>query len=197
MDEDRPRDETPIDLDGKGAEGAKAEEAKDDGVRQAEVSGRREEDRKDDDSPDREGEKAGHSASESGTREDGASEANPGEGNPGGGFMPDNQTLLLVAGGALAALAVLNFDSIFSKLRPLAVAAVKEGYGFTEWLAAKVEGAKEDIEDIVAEGIHEHYAERAAASEAAEREKELRGAMERIVERRTRGKRAGRKEEAS
>jgi len=195
MEEDKPRDGAPIDWEDKEAKHAReakvAKEAKEkEAFERAGRSSRAGEERKDDDSHAHERHEANHSASGSDAPESDAPEGNPGGGNPGGGFMPDNQTLLLVAGGALAAFAALNFGSIAGKLRPLAVAAVKEGYGFAEWLAAKVEGAKEDIEDIVAEGVHEHYAERTAASETAEREKELWGAMEQIVERRVRGKRS-------
>jgi len=67
------------------------------------------------------------------------------------GYFINKRSLWFMAGGALGALAVIGFGKLSKKIRPAAVGAVKEGYSFSEWLMAKCEKAKEDIEDIVAE----------------------------------------------
>lgn len=74
-----------------------------------------------------------------------------------GGIHIGRKDLWLVAGGALGALALLGLGKASKKVRPAAVGAVREGYAFKEWLAGKAEKLKEDVEDIVAEGVHQYH----------------------------------------
>lgn len=99
-----------------------------------------------------------------------------------GGLYLDNRTLRLMAAGAAGALAAMSLGGVFKVVRPAVVSAVREGYGFAEWLAAKVEKAREDIEDIAAEAVYGHHQERMAEAEVERRERELQEAVERLVE---------------
>jgi hypothetical protein len=99
-----------------------------------------------------------------------------------GGLFLDNRTLRLMAGGAMGAMAAMSLGGVFNRLRPAMVSAVREGYGFAEWLAAKAEKAKEDVEDIAAEAVYGHHQDKMAAAEVERRERELQEAVERLVE---------------
>jgi hypothetical protein len=114
-----------------------------------------------------------------------------------GGLFLDNRTLRLMAGGAAGALAAMSLGGVFRKARPALVSAVREGYGFAEWLAAKVEKAKEDVEDIAAEAVYGHHQEKMAAAEVERRERELQEAVERLVEQKLARMRSENKEETT
>jgi len=88
-------------------------------------------------------------------------------------YRISKRTLLLVAGGALGALAVIGIARALKKKRPQVVGIVKEGYAFKEWVASNIESTKEDVEDIVAEAKHEYYKELEATAESINKEKEL------------------------
>jgi hypothetical protein len=90
--------------------------------------------------------------------------------------------LWLLAGGALGALAALGIGKMSAKVRPSAVSAVREGYAFKEWLAGKAEKVKEDVEDIVAEGVHQYQKDLAATAETVKREKDILEKIEKVVE---------------
>ena len=98
------------------------------------------------------------------------------------GFHMRKRDLWLVAGGALGALAALGLGKISGKVRPAAVGAVREGYAFKEWLAGKAEKAKEDMEDIYAEGVHQYHSGLSASSESVKREKDILEKIERMIE---------------
>jgi hypothetical protein len=90
--------------------------------------------------------------------------------------------LWLLAGGALGALAALGIGKMSARVRPSAVSAVREGYAFKEWLAGKAEKVKEDVEDIVAEGVHQYQKDLAATAETVKREKDILEKIEKVVE---------------
>lgn len=90
--------------------------------------------------------------------------------------------LWLVAGGALGALAALGLGKLSGKVRPAAVGAVREGYAFKEWLAGKAEKVKEDVEDIVAEGVHQYHSGLTATADTVKREKDILKKIEKMVE---------------
>jgi len=98
------------------------------------------------------------------------------------GIHVKKRDLWLIAGGALGALAALGLGKISGKVRPAAVGAVREGYAFKEWLAGKAEKAKEDVEDIVAEGVHQYQEGLAATAETVKREKDILEKIEKVVE---------------
>ncbi|MEW6593632.1 MAG: hypothetical protein AB1413_02050 [Thermodesulfobacteriota bacterium] len=98
------------------------------------------------------------------------------------GIHLKKKDLWLVAGGALGALAMLGLGKLSGKVRPAAVSAVREGYAFKEWLAGKAEKMKEDVEDIVAEGVHHYQKDLAATAETVKREKEVLEKMEKLAE---------------
>ncbi|BCS53187.1 hypothetical protein [Geobacter sp. SVR] len=89
------------------------------------------------------------------------------------GLFVGKRNLWLLAGGAVGALAALSLEKLSPKVRPTAVGVVKEGYAFKEWIAAKAERVKEDVEDIVAEGIHNYHSDLEASADAVRREKEI------------------------
>lgn len=99
-----------------------------------------------------------------------------------GGLHIGKQDLWLLAGGALGALALLGLGKATQKVRPLAVGAVKEGYAFKEWVAGKAEKIKEDMEDIVAEGMHQYREDLSSAAGAVKREKDILEKIEKVVE---------------
>jgi hypothetical protein len=103
------------------------------------------------------------------------------------GVNVSKRALWLMAGGAVGALAVLGLGRAFNAVRPMAVGALKEGYGFKEWMAGKLEAAKEDIEDIVAEAVFSYQKDVAAAADVATREKELLARVEKLVEQKMAG----------
>lgn len=105
-----------------------------------------------------------------------------GEGYKMDGFHLKKRDLWLVAGGALGALAALGLGKLSGKVRPAAVGAVREGYAFKEWLAAKAEKTKEDMEDIVAEGVHQYHSGLSATADAVKREKSILEKIEKMVE---------------
>ncbi len=98
------------------------------------------------------------------------------------GIHVKKRDLWLVAGGALGALAALGLGKISGKVRPAAVGAVREGYAFKEWLAGKAEKVKEDVEDIVAEGVHQYQEGLAATADTVKREKDILEKIEKVVE---------------
>lgn len=98
------------------------------------------------------------------------------------GIHVKKRDLWLVAGGALGALAALGLGKISGKARPAAVCAVREGYAFKEWLAGKAEKVKEDVEDIVAEGVHQYQKDLAATAATVKREKDILEKIEKVVE---------------
>jgi gas vesicle protein len=98
------------------------------------------------------------------------------------GIHLKKRDLWLVAGGALGALAALGLGRISGKMRPSAVSAVREGYAFKEWLAGKAEKVKEDMEDIVAEGVHQYQKDLSATAETVKREKDILERIEKMVE---------------
>ncbi len=98
------------------------------------------------------------------------------------GIHVKKRDLWLVAGGVLGALAALGLGKLTGKARPAAVSAVREGYAFKEWLAGKAEKVKEDVEDIVAEGVHQYQKDLAATAETVKREKDILEKIEKVVE---------------
>ncbi|MBI5586224.1 MAG: hypothetical protein HY892_20635 [Deltaproteobacteria bacterium] len=92
--------------------------------------------------------------------------------------------LWFIAGGALGALAALGLGKVSGKVRPVAVSAVREGYSFKEWMAGKAEKVKEDVQDIVAEGIHHYQQDLASMGDTVKREKDLLEKLDKIVEER-------------
>lgn len=98
------------------------------------------------------------------------------------GFFINKRSLWFMAGGALGALAVIGFGKLSKKIKPTAVGVVKEGYAFSEWLMAKCEKAKEDIEDIVAEAKHVHQKDLEATAETVKKEQEILKKVEQMVE---------------
>jgi len=98
------------------------------------------------------------------------------------GFHIGKKDLWLVAGGALGALALLGLGKASQKVRPAAVSAVREGYAFKEWVAGKAEKLKEDVEDIVAEGVHQYQQDLAATAGTVKKEKDILEKIEKIVE---------------
>lgn len=98
------------------------------------------------------------------------------------GIHLKKRDLWLVAGGALGALAMLGLGKVSKKVRPAAVGAVREGYAFKEWLAGKAEKAKEDVEDIVAEGVYQYKTDLAATADSVQREKTILEKIEKVVE---------------
>ncbi len=103
-------------------------------------------------------------------------------------------TLREMAGGAMGALVVLGLGKSFKTVRPLAVGVVREGYAFKEWLAGRIERIKENVEDVVAEGVFSYYSDTAAASDAVKREQELLDRIEKIVEERSASAKGEKKE---
>ena len=98
------------------------------------------------------------------------------------GIHVKKRDLWLVAGGVLGALAALGLGRLTGKARPAAVSAVREGYAFKEWLAGKAEKVKEDVEDIVAEGVRQSQKDLAATAETVKREKDILEKIEKVVE---------------
>jgi hypothetical protein len=98
------------------------------------------------------------------------------------GVYIKKKSLWMMAGGALGAFAALSLGKAFRTVCPAAVRTVKEGYAFKEWMAAKVERAKEDVEDVVAEAVFSYHSDVAATAEAVRREREILDKLERIVE---------------
>lgn len=99
-----------------------------------------------------------------------------------GGIHVGKQDLWMLAGGALGALALLGLGKATQKMRPAAVGAVKEGYAFKEWVTGKAEKIKEDMEDIVAEGVHQYKEDLTSTADAVKREKDILEKIEKIVE---------------
>jgi hypothetical protein len=100
------------------------------------------------------------------------------------GYHVSKKALWTLAGGALGALAVPLLGKVFESARPAIVSAVKEGYGFKEWLVGKVERAKEDVQDVVAEGIYSYHQDLNDTAEAVKREKQILEKVEKLVEER-------------
>jgi hypothetical protein len=97
------------------------------------------------------------------------------------GIHVRKKSLWMMAGGVVGALAVLGFGKAFRAVRPVAVSALKESYGFKEWLGGKVEAAKEDMEDVVAEAIFSYHKDLAATADVVRREKEILDKIEKVV----------------
>lgn len=98
------------------------------------------------------------------------------------GLHVGKKDLWMLAGGALGALAFLGLSKASQKVRPAAVGVVKEGYAFKEWVAGKAEKLKEDVEDIVAEGVHQYQEDLSASADAVQREKTILEKIEKVVE---------------
>ncbi len=96
-------------------------------------------------------------------------------------FHISKKSFWLMASGGIGALALLGLGRATKKIRPTAVGAVREGYAFKEWLAGNFESLKEDVEDIVAEGVHHYEKDLAATADTIKREKEILEKVERIV----------------
>lgn len=99
-----------------------------------------------------------------------------------GGIHIGKQDLWMLAGGALGALALLGLGKATKKIRPAAVGAVKEGYAFKEWVTGNAEKFKEDVEDIIAEGVHQYHSDLTSTADAVKREKDILEKIEKIVE---------------
>jgi hypothetical protein len=99
-----------------------------------------------------------------------------------GGIHIGKQDLWMLAGGAVGALALLGLGKATQKMRPAAVGAVKEGYAFKEWISGKAEKFKEDVEDIVAEGVHQYQEDLTSTADAVKREKNILEKIEKVVE---------------
>jgi len=99
-----------------------------------------------------------------------------------GGIHIAKHDLWMLAGGALGALALMGLGKATNKIRPVAVGAVKEGYAFKEWVAGKAEKLKEDMEDIVAEGVHQYKEDLTSTAATVNREKDILEKIEKIVE---------------
>ena len=99
-----------------------------------------------------------------------------------GGIHIGKHDLWMLAGGAVGALALLGLGKATQKMRPAAVGAVKEGYAFKEWISGKAEKFKEDVEDIVAEGVHQYQEDLTSTAGAVKREKNNLEKIEKIVE---------------
>lgn len=113
-------------------------------------------------------------------REERKEEGYGGDGR-GDGYVIGKRSLWLVAGGALGALAAIGIGKASKNIRPAVVGAVKEGYAFKEWAAAKMESCKEDAEDILAEAKHAYYKDLDASSKSIEKEKDLLKKAEKAV----------------
>jgi hypothetical protein len=113
------------------------------------------------------------------------------------GFYISKRTLWMVAGGAFGSLAMLGFGRAFRMARPAAVSAAKEAYGFKEWLAGKLDVAREDIEDVVAEAVFSHYKDLSATADVVKREKEILEKAERVIAERLAKAQPDKKEYAS
>ena len=111
------------------------------------------------------------------------------------GLHLSKRTLWMVAGGATGAMAFLGLGKVFGLVRPAAVCALKEGYGFKEWLAGKLERAKEDIQDVVAEAVFSYHEDVAATAETVKREKEILEKVEKVLEERMLRPQAEKKDE--
>lgn len=98
------------------------------------------------------------------------------------GLHVGKKDLWMLAGGALGALAFLGLSKASQKVRPAAVGVVKEGYAFKEWVAGKAEKIKEDVEDIMAEGVHQYQEDLSASADAVQREKTILEKIEKVVE---------------
>ena len=99
-----------------------------------------------------------------------------------GGIHIGKKDLWMMAGGALGVLAVMGIGKASQKIRPAAVGAVKEGYAFKEWLTGKAEKVKEDVEDIIAEGVHQYQEDLTSTADTVKREKDILEKIERIIE---------------
>ena len=112
----------------------------------------------------------------------------PGKGRPeeGGKFMDglhiSKRALWSIAGGALGALALPALGRVFEHARPVVVGVVKESYGFKECMAGKLERAKEDVQDIMAEAAYKYQQDQNTTADSAKREKELLDKIEKLVE---------------
>jgi len=98
------------------------------------------------------------------------------------GLHVGKKDLWMLAGGALGALAFLGLSKASQKVRPAAVGVVKEGYAFKEWVAGKAEKIKEDVEDIVAEGVHQYQEDLSSSADTVQREKTILEKIEKVVE---------------
>lgn len=98
------------------------------------------------------------------------------------GIHFSKKDLYMAAGGAAGVLALLGLGRFAGRMRPLAVGAVREGYAFKEWVAGKVETVKEDVEDIVAEGVHRYREDVETAADTVRREKDILEKVGKLVE---------------
>lgn len=98
------------------------------------------------------------------------------------GYFVSKRTLGLMAAGAVGTLAAGTIGRALKWVRPGVVGVVKEGYAFKEWVAGKLERAKEDVEDIVAEAKHAYYKDLEATAESIKKEREILEKLEKTVE---------------
>lgn len=89
------------------------------------------------------------------------------------GITISTKTLLLTAAGAAGTAIALFLGRHFQKFKPSLVEVAKEGYGFVDWVTEKLERAKEDLEDLLAEAKHAYYEERIEMQELIRREREI------------------------
>jgi hypothetical protein len=102
----------------------------------------------------------------------------------GNGIFISKKSLWFMAGGALVVLAAIGIGKASKKIKPVLVGVAKEGYAFKEWAAGKIDGVKEDVEDIVAEAEHAYYKDIEATEKSIKKEKEILEKIEEIVTKR-------------
>lgn len=107
-------------------------------------------------------------------------------------YLISKRTLGLIAGGAVSILAASGMGKALTKIRPAVVGVFKEGYAFKEWVAGKLESAREDVEDIVAEAKHAYYKDLEATAGSIKREKEILERLEKTVEQKMAREKSGR-----
>ena len=89
------------------------------------------------------------------------------------GMFLSSRNLYLMLGGAVGTLALKALAKNADLWRPTAVGAVKEGIAFKEWMAARMETFKEDVEDLVAEATVAYQVEETAETDFADKEREV------------------------
>jgi hypothetical protein len=89
--------------------------------------------------------------------------------------------LLLVAGGALGAVATLG---LAKKVRPAAVGTVREGYALKEWVAGKFGRVKGEIDSLIDDAVREYRTKKEAGANTADVEKELLEKIDKLIQER-------------
>lgn len=98
------------------------------------------------------------------------------KGNQGSGLL-SNRILLGAAAGAAVLLAV----KYRKELRPYVRSALREFYGFRDWILENVEEVKSDAEDIVAEAKEDLADQIARDLELVEKERSILKRMEKFA----------------